>query len=288
MQVLSDSELHLVYFVSVVFGSFSNFIYLLLLFLYLKQGCIFSVKKGLNILLCFTLIIHNCTFYYPGYKNVLGVSNFEVLVPSSLCKALASVKDSLKLINCSNFSLLFMYTYMLLYHTEFIMNHKKKFFVIFIGFFWSAGIIMFFLYLYDKEFIVNNIGECEARQTRVYITYISYFGLTTVTQLFAIVMIFFKIKDVKEERDYKNKKKLYILGLMELAIKITVPLFFTNANNPYICITRISLQIMKSLIFIIFYAYDEETISTLKEVVFCKTNEYTPEEALLKMKEMQN
>ena len=263
MQALSDSELHMVYFVSVVLGSFSSIIYILLLFIYLKQGCIFSVKKGINIILCFTLIIHNCTFYYPGYKNVLGVNNIETLIPSYVCKAVSSVQDSFKLIICSNFSLLFVYTYMLLYHTEFIMNHKKKFFLIFIGFFWSSGIIMFFLYLYDKKFIVNNIGECKARQTRIYITYISYFCLTTVTQFYSIVMIYLKIKDIKEERDYKNKKKLYILGLMELAIKIIVPFFFTNANNPYICITRISLQIIKSLIFIIFYAYDEETISTL-------------------------
>ena len=79
--------------------------------------------------------------------------------------------------------------------------------------------------MYDKKFIVNNIGECEARQTRIYIPYISYFCLTTVTQFYSIVMIYLKIKDVKEERDYKNKKKLYILGLMELAIKIIVPFF---------------------------------------------------------------
>ena len=97
------------------------------------------------------------------------------------------------------------------------MNHNKKFFLIFIGFFWSSGIIMFFLYLYDKKFIVNNIGECKARQTRIYITYISYFCLTTVTQFYSIVMIYLKIKDVKEERDYKNKKKfdLYVTSCAE-------------------------------------------------------------------------
>ena len=36
---------------------------------------------------------------------------------------------------------------------------------------------------------------------------VSYFCLTTVTQFYSIVMIYLKIKDVKEERDYKNKKK---------------------------------------------------------------------------------
>ena len=64
----------------------------------------------------------------------------------------------------------------------------------------------------------------------------------------------------------KNKRKLYILGIIKLAMSILIPLFFINPYDPYVSLARITLEILKSLIFITFYAYDEETIETLKEI----------------------
>ena len=49
-------------------------------------------------------------------------------------------------------------------------------------------------------------------------------------------------------------------------MSILIPLFFINPYDPYVSLARITLEILKSLIFITFYAYDEETIETLKEI----------------------
>ena len=70
-------------------------------------------------------------------------------------------------------------------------------------------------------------------------------------------------------------------------MSILIPLIFINPYDPYVSLARITLEILKSLIFITFYAYDEETIETLKEIFLCKKQELRQDrETLLKLKEM--
>ena len=70
-------------------------------------------------------------------------------------------------------------------------------------------------------------------------------------------------------------------------MSMIVPLFFIHQYDPYVSLARITLEIVKSLVFITFYAYDEETIATLKELFLCKKPELLPDEAtLLTFKEM--
>ena len=140
MQTLETYQIYLIYLVSVALGSIANIVYIVLLIVYFRRGCICSTKKGLNILMCLTLIIHNCTLYFPMFLQAIGVSDTQTLTPSPLCKAIASVQNSMKLINCAHFALVFMYTYLVLDHTEFIMNHQKKSFLFFLDFF---GLLVF-------------------------------------------------------------------------------------------------------------------------------------------------
>ena len=70
-------------------------------------------------------------------------------------------------------------------------------------------------------------------------------------------------------------------------MSMIVPLFFIHQYDPYVSLARITLEIVKSLVFITFYAYDEETIETLKEIFLCKKQELRQDrETLLKLKEM--
>ena len=224
------------------------------------------------------------------FLQAIGVDNTENLTPSTLCRTVASVQNSMKLINCANFALVFMYTYMVLYHTEFIMNHQNKFFSIFLGFFWAVGIFMMIIYVGDKDTIVKNSGECETRNVLLVVLYVGYYGITLISQIYTITKIYFKIKDITddEDADRKNKWKLYVLGSIQLGMSMIVPLFFFNQYNPIVIVIRISFEIIKSFIFITFYAYDEETIITLKEVFLCKKPETTDdEEDINKFKELK-
>ena len=55
MSPLETYQLYMIYFISVILGSIANVFYIVLLIVYFKQGCICSTKKGMNILMCFTL-----------------------------------------------------------------------------------------------------------------------------------------------------------------------------------------------------------------------------------------
>lgn len=71
-------------------------------------------------------------------------------------------------------------------------------------------------------------------------------------------------------------------------MSLIVPLFFFNQYNPIIYVIRNSFEIIKSFIFITFYAYDEETIITLKETFLCKKEDSASgEEEIQKFKELK-
>lgn len=288
MPTLTTPQLYMLYIVSVVLGSIANIIYICLLISYFKQGCLSSTKKGMNLLMCLTLIIHNSTLYCPLFLDVIDNPDPQSLAPSLLCITVASLQHTTKLLTCSNFALVFFYTYMVLYHTDCIMNHHKLFFAIFIGFFWSIGIIFMVLYFFLGKILVRNNGECESKHTIFAESYILYFLITAFIQLFSIIKIYLKIRNLDDnDTDRKNKRKLYILGIIEFAMSMIVPLFFIHQYDPYVSLARITLEIVKSLVFITFYAYDEETIATLKELFLCKKPELLPDEAtLLTFKEM--
>ena len=128
MSTLETPQLYMLYIVSVVLGSISNIIYICLLIAYFKQGCLNSTKKGMNFLMCLPLIVHNCTLFCPLFLDVIDKSDPQSLAPSLLCITVASLQYTTKLLTCSNFALVFFYTYMVLYHTDFIMNHQNLFF----------------------------------------------------------------------------------------------------------------------------------------------------------------
>ena len=124
-------------------------------------------------------------------------------------------------------------------------------------------------YFFLGKILVRHNGKCESKITIFAESYILYFLITAVIQLFPIIKMYFKIRNLDDnDTNRKNKRKLYILGIIEFAMSMIVPLFFIHQYEPYVSLARITLEIVKSVAFITFYAYDEETIATLKEIFF--------------------
>ena len=210
MPTLETPQLYMLYIVSVVLGSISNIIYICLLIAYFKQGCLNSTKKGMNFLTCLPLIVHNCTLFCPLFLDVIDKSDPQSLAPSLLCITVASLQYTTKLLTCSNFALVFFYTYMVLYHTDFIMNHQNLFFVIFIGFFWSIGILFMVLYFFLGKIIVTNNGECESKHTIFALSYLLYCFIAAFIQVFSIIKIYLKIRHLDDNDTDKKIKENYI------------------------------------------------------------------------------
>ena len=146
-------------FIVTIIGSTTIFyIMLLIVFSFQKVEC--SLKRFMNILMCSTLIILSITYFIPQYKNILN-NNSDFTLPS-YCIVIATFNDVLKLICCAHYSFVFLYSYVVIYHIDFISENPIAFPSAFLGFYWTCGIIMIIFYSREKNVKLLNTGECEA------------------------------------------------------------------------------------------------------------------------------
>lgn len=63
-------EVNLIVSISIILSILTNIYYILILIIYIKQGCDISMRKGVSILMAISLIVLNIRFYFPGYDLI--------------------------------------------------------------------------------------------------------------------------------------------------------------------------------------------------------------------------
>ena len=248
------------------------YIMLLIVFSFQKVEC--SLKRFMNILMCSTLIILSVTYFIPQYKNIIN-NNSDFKIPS-YCIVIATFNDVLKLICCAHYSFVFLYSYMVIYHTNFISENPIAFPSAFLGFYWICGIIMIICYSREKNVKLLNTGECEAQNYVSRTINLLYLLSTFVINVFSLFKIYkqFKISQGNEEDiKYKFMKKLVILGAIQLSVGIILPFFFALKQNFYVLCVRVLFETIRNFTFIYIYTFDEETKKMFMRTFFCKEEE---------------
>ena len=260
-------------FIVTIIGSTTIFyIMLLIVFSFQKVEC--SLKRFMNILMCSTLIILSITYFIPQYKNILN-NNSDFTLPS-YCIVIATFNDVLKLICCAHYSFVFLYSYVVIYHIDFISENPIAFPSAFLGFYWTCGIIMIIFYSREKNVKLLNTGECEAENNVSRAINLLYLFSTFVINVFSLFKIYkqFKIsKGNEEDLKYKFMKKLVILGAIQLSVGIILPFFFALKQNFYVLIVRVLFETVRNFTFIYIYTFDEETKKMFMKTFFCKEEE---------------
>lgn len=272
---LAKWELNMIMSIKYVLSILSNIYYIMIFIVYIKQRCTLSIKKGIILLMTLTLFILNILYFFISY-DLIEKRNFNpTITPPTSCIIITSIRDTLVLINSFHFSFIFLYTYMGLYHSEFLVRNKKKICFLFLGLIWAGGISLCIPLCFDESMIASNIGDCKPRDLLFTLLYVPFSLISLIILLFSVVKIYLNIRRSEEPDDDEtksSKKKLLILGVVKGFEILLYPLYFTLPSNSIIISVRVAVQICTSFAFVMFYSYDDEFGGTMKEVFLCKKN----------------
>ena len=269
---LTDTEITTIFVLSIIIATVCNIYYLLTLIIFCKQGCKISIKKGITILLSITPLISNIFYYFPNYE-LIKLRNTEPNISApTFCIIKTSLRNSFNLLSFCNFSFIFLYSYLVLEHIDFLIKHEIKITVGYLGTLWTGGIILAIILSLDKTKKISNIGDCETSSYLYFILFLLYMSLAIIMIIFCVIKIFLNLRrqTADDENRKKFKQKLFILGIILASSVIVGGLFFFLMNKSYIVCIRICVNILSSFIFVFFYTYDQDTKDTLKEIFCCK------------------
>ena len=276
-EILPDWQVYILYAESSLLAGISGLFYLSLVILLLCNRTNWSIKKGMNLLMCITLFFMNVLYTFPIFLYVEQYkTNPDFTIPRS-CVVYSAIRDNIKLLNVVHFSYIFLYSYMVMYHTNFIINHTVSFTCSILGVFWILGIINTIYDCIQVDVRMKNNGECESASSTVWIITTSLFLITVIINVFCIFKIHSKLKEYREScqdvelvLEQKNRKKVYTLGLIQLVISLIAPWFFVSRFNFYVIFLRVFTELFRSFIFIIYYTFDDDIQQKFKELYCCK------------------
>lgn len=277
MQGDSDSfekwEVNMVVSFKYVLSLLTNIYYIMIVIIYIKQRCTLSIKKGITLLLTFTLFTLNIFNLFVDYELIEKRNKDPKTKAPLFCVIRTSIRDTLILINSFHFSFIFLYTYIGLYHSEFLSKNKNKFAFLFMGLTWIVGIILCTFLCFDDSMLVINIGDCHTQKPLFFCLYIGCSLISLFIQIFSLIKIYLNLRKIDSSEEIETKafkKKLFILGVVKASESLLYPLYFLFTTSLIMTILRVVVQVCVSFVFIVLYSYDAQFGKTMKELFCCE------------------
>ncbi len=284
-QTLETNE-DAVFYANIAINVLASLVALMLMIIYIKEKPVINLKRGINIQFTIALFIYTIVVSIPN-------EHFFFLEEKKSCYVLSSIKINIQILIFSLITIILLYSYLVVEHTEFIRKHYNS---LKIGAF--SYIYLFFIVfsilnsLFDMKPL--NFGECTIEYAPLqWITYV-YLGALLIVQLFCLWKIYqaFKIsaeQEKNEEITNRDRKKIMYIGLAQAIVTIVSPiriyLFRKDDTSLTLLIIFKILEQFGALIYLIAYAYDENDIVYLKNMLTCSSDKERTQTLDDKMKE---
>ena len=175
-QTLETNE-DAVFYANIAINVLASLVALMLMIIYIKEKPVINLKRGINIQFTIALFI---------YTIVVSIPNEHFFFPENKsCDVLSSIKINIQILIFSLITIILLYSYLVVEHTEFIRKHYNS---LKIGAF--SYIYLFFIVfsilnsLFDMKPL--NFGECTIEYAPLqWITYV-YLGALLIVQLFCL------------------------------------------------------------------------------------------------------
>ena len=171
---LEKWEINMIVSIRYVLSLLSNLYYILIFIIYIRQRPIITIKKGITLLMTLTLFTLNIFYLFIDFELIEKRKKDPNIEAPTFCIIRTSIRDTLVLINAFHLSFIFLYTYMGLYHSEFLVKNKKKFSFLFLGLIWIIGISLCITVCFDDSMTVINIGDCHTDKLLFVCLYVAF------------------------------------------------------------------------------------------------------------------
>ena len=262
-----------VFYVNIGINVFISLVALMLMVVYIKEKPTINLKRGINIqftiiVLIYTIIVSipNEHFFFSEKKS---------------CEVLSSIKINLQILIFSLISIILMYSYLVVEHTDFISNHYTSL---------KYGV---FSYIYIFFFVFSALNSLKPMKEMGFrectidyfplqaITY-TYLSVLLIIQIFCLWKIYqaFKISEEQEKNEEitnRDRKKIMYIGLAQAIVTIAAPLrilvFRNDQSHVALLILFKIIEQLGTLIYLLAYAYDENDTDCLKTLFTCSKPE---------------
>lgn len=232
------------------------------------------MRKAVSILMAISLIVLNIRFYFPGYDLIEERKKSLTAPPTLFCILKTSISDNLILLSNVNFSFIFLYSYLVLEHTLFLINHGKKICFGYLGTWWVIMTILTVLLCIYGRMYITILGDCDPSNLIFYYLYIPFSILPLFLDIYSVIQVYRNMKKSEDnEITKKFKKRLFLLGIIQSSMVLLYPLFFVLPDSAVMYCLKFSVLIISFFCFFFYYTLEEETIKTLKEIFCCKPAE---------------
>ena len=240
------------YITSVVLSSiFIVFLFLIIVVLF-KDKMRWHLIKFYKICHCIILTLLNVTYFFPLYKYIQNPFSF-----TQMCLLIPTLKEIFHLLIESNYSFIFIFFYIALFHFDWFTFHYKLIFFVYFGLFYISAIILIIFFSIEECIDLNIKGECITESNIKYICYSIYYGITFLLLVFCTITFFQDIKTREEETfEVDIKRKNYLrLGCLLLIISIILPILYQWRNIFYFALLIYIIDIAKHLTVVVIYIF---------------------------------
>ena len=275
-QTLETNE-DAVFYVNIAVNVLISLVALMLMIIYIKEKPVINLKRGINIQFTIAIVI---------YTIVVSIPNDHFFFPEKQsCDVLSSIKINIQIFNFSLITIILLYSYLVVEHTEFIRKHYNT---LKIGVF-SYIYLFFIVYsIVNSRFDMKtlNFGECTIEYPPLLWTTFIYLAALLIVQLFCLWKIYqaFKVsaeQEQNEEITNRDRKKIMYIGNAQAIVTIVSPIriyLFRKDNTPLALLIIFKLiEQLGALIYLIAYAYDENDTISLKKMLTCSSDQENQE-----------
>ena len=264
---------YMVFYVNIGINVFISLVALMLMVVYIKEKPTINLKRGINIQFTIIVIIYTIIVSIPNEHFFFS--------PRKSCDVLSSIKINLQILIFSFISIILLYSYLVVEHTEFIRNNYTSL---------KIGVFSF-IYIFFFVFSALNslpamkemsFGECTIDYPPLQAITYSYLTVLLIIQIFCLWKIYqaFKIsaeQEQNEEITNRDRKKIMYIGIAQAIVTIASPLrilIFRNEHSPVALLILFKIiEQLGTLIYLIAYAYDENDTDCLKNLFTCSKPE---------------
>ena len=271
-QTLETNE-DAVFYANIAINVLASLVALMLMIIYIKEKPVINLKRGINIQFTIALFIYTIVVSIPN-------EHFFFLEEKKSCYVLSSIKINIQILIFSLITIILLYSYLVVEHTEFIRKHYNS---LKIGVF-SYIYLFFIVYsilnsLFDMKTL--NFGECTIEYPPLLWTTYIYLAALLIVQLFCLWKIYqaFKIsaeQEKNEEITNRDRKKIMYIGNAQAIVTIVSPIriyLFRKDNTPLALLIIFKLiEQLGALIYLFAYAYDENDTVYLKNMLTCSSD----------------
>ena len=274
-----------VFYGNIAINVFISLVALVLMIIYIKERPAINLKRGINIQ--FTIIV-------IAYTIVVSIPNEHFfLTEKRSCEVLSSIKINLQILVFSLISIILIYSYLVVEHTNFIKEHYT---LLKYGVFSYIYIFFFVFSTLNSipEMKQMNFGECTIDYVPLQAITYGYLGILLIIQIFCLWKLYkaFKVSaehEQNEEITNRDQRKIISIGIAQAVVTLFSPIriiVFRIEDSPValLIIFKIIEQ-LGTIFYLIAYAYDENDTDTLKNILTCNSEKEREKTLDDKMKE---